>query len=77
MSNYTEGYICFNNADIQTVQWFRDQWRLWPKRVDERYTTNIGFLYGAYKACVEDGFIPMVSDQLASHFNQMEAMSYD
>ena len=47
--NESEGWICFRN-EPDTRAWFREQWKRWPERVDERYTTNISFLYGALMA---------------------------
>jgi len=44
--NQTEGYELYMSGDQESRDWFERQWQMWPKRADERNTTNLSFLYG-------------------------------
>ena len=66
--NQAEGLAHFATADDDTRLWFIDQWSMWPRRADQRKTTNISFLYGgvlAYRARYKTD--PAMSDDFRSH----------
>lgn len=61
-----DGRSCY--ADGDSRDWFERQWAAWPTRVDQRYTTNISFLYGGVLAFrAEHGRDPKMSRDFASH----------
>ena len=63
--NQNDGYALYADGDHKTRLWFLTQWRIWPKRADERFTTNISFLTGgvlAYRALNEGRDPPMSPD---------------
>jgi len=45
-----EGAACYKAADAETRKWFEQQWRIWPKRADEAFTTSLAFHHGAIQA---------------------------
>lgn len=64
--NEIDGANHYDDGGPKTRNWFERQWSAWPKRVDERYTTNISFLYGGVKAYrVEHGRDPELSEGMA------------
>lgn len=66
--NQLDGANHYADGDVAAKLWFARQWAAWPKRVDERYTTNISFLYGGLTAYrVEHGCEPKLSEQFASN----------
>lgn len=48
--NQNDGYALYADGDQATCVWFLKQWRIWPKRADEKNTTNISFLMGGVLA---------------------------
>lgn len=72
MGNVAEGKSCYLE-DPDTRQWFIKQWKHWPTRVDERYTTNISFLYGGILAYRElTGLEPEVSEDYSYSVKWMD-----
>ena len=70
-TNETEGRECWSKPEYRG--WFERQWFAWPKRVDERYTTNISFLYGGWLAYRDMfGCELVVSRDLRSHFDYLD-----
>ena len=68
MSNAFKGQHLYSIGDAETRDWFHRQWKIWPKRADERLTTNISLHYGgvlAYRA--EHDRDPEMSKDFASH----------
>jgi len=62
-----DGYVHYRD-DTDSRAWFEAQWRIWPKRADERYTTNISFHYGGVRAFREfHGREPELSREFSSH----------
>lgn len=45
--NEADGADCYLRGDKTTRDWFHRQWEMWPRRADERLTTNGSFHYGA------------------------------
>lgn len=71
--NREDGYNHWTNGGDEARDWFERQWRAWPKRVDERYTTNISFLYGGVLAyAAEHGEKPAMSDSFKSNVSYYE-----
>lgn len=68
--NYSDGYDYFGSCDKDGEEWLIKQWAEWPTRVDQRFTTNIAFLHGAYIA-YEQHYrrTPKTSKDLRSHFD--------
>lgn len=63
--NISEGRSLYLE-DKDSRPWFVKQWKHWPTRVDERYTTNISFLYGGILAYRElTNLEPEVSKEYA------------
>lgn len=64
--NEIDGANHYDDGDAAVRDWFERQWAAWPRRVDERYATNISFLYGGVKAYrVEYGRDPKLSEGMA------------
>lgn len=66
--NITTGQYLYAAGDAETKDWFHRQWQIWPKRADERLTTNIGLHYGGVLGYrIEHGRDPEMSKDFASH----------
>lgn len=63
--NAKTGQYLYATGDQETRDWFHKQWRIWPKRADERLTTNISLHCGGVVAyrIENDGRDPPMSDQ--------------
>ena len=71
--NEREGYDLYVDASPNVRGWFEAQWRIWPRRVDERHTTNLSFHYGAIRAYrKEHRQEPVVSSDLRSNINYLD-----
>jgi hypothetical protein len=76
LENDTEGQYLYAAGDAETREWFHKQWRLWPKRADERFTTNISFHYGGVKAFrIEHGCDPKLSRDFAGCVGSLDRLS--
>lgn len=63
-----EGFEAYVAATDELKEWFHRQWQIWPKRADERYTTNADFHYEAIQAHIEEfGSVPQISEELISY----------
>lgn len=68
MSNRSDGQYLYAAGDQETKDWFQRQWKIWPKRADERLTTNLSFHYGGIRAYrIDHGTDPEMSKDLASN----------
>lgn len=71
--NEAIGQKLYAVGDTETREWFERQWRIWPKRADERLTTNIAMHYGgvvAYRA--EHSSEPAMSRDFQSHVRWLD-----
>ena len=76
-NNVRDGIECFNtafwNRDSDTISWFEDQWKIWPKRARAENTTNISFLYGGLLAYrVFNIAEPELSSEYKTHVEWMD-----
>lgn len=68
--NEIDGNCLYATGDADTRAWFCRQWAIWPERADQRFTTNMSFLYGGVVAFrAEHGRDPKMSDQFAANIN--------
>jgi len=66
--NQADGTSEYTYGGSETQAWFERQWLIWPKRADERFTTNISFHYGGVLAFRKvKGRDPAMSADFASH----------
>lgn len=71
--NQTEGQEHYSSGDDKTKEWFHTQWKIWPKRADERFTTNMSFHYGGVLAYREEHKQePPMSEQFKSCVAQLD-----
>ena len=63
--NMMTGQALYASGDKETREWFHKQWLIWPKRADERLTTNISLHCGGVVAyrIENDGRDPLMSEQ--------------
>ena len=74
--NQTQGQYLYAVGDQEAKDWFHRQWKIWPKRADERLTTNISLHYGGilgYRA--EHGSNPEMSADLTSHISWLDSQT--
>lgn len=72
--NRLDGQYCYAAGDSETREWFHRQWKIWPRRADDRLTTNIGFHYGGVLAFrIEHGRDPEMSRDFKSHVDWHDA----
>jgi hypothetical protein len=66
--NQADGKRCYEEGDEETRAWFERQWTMWPRRADERHTTNLSFHYGGVLAFREaNGRDPKMSRDFLSN----------
>lgn len=73
VNNKTDGFEFYCTCDASGRNWFAEQWKRWPERVDQENTTNIMFLYGgvlAYRG--EHGRDPVMSDDYSVHVASLD-----
>ena len=72
--NRTDGATFHRLMNAGGKSWLTAQLAAWPTRVDPANTTNISFLYGAYRAWIGAGKpTPAVSKDLQEHFDYLES----
>lgn len=77
VDNQTEGQHLYAAGDEETRDWFHRQWKAWPKRVDERLTTNGSLHYGGLLAYrIERGEDPEMSDEFRIHVDVMDRFAH-
>jgi len=67
-SNRETGQRLYAMGGVETRAWFERQWAMWPRRADERLTTNLSLHHGgviAYR--LEHGKEPEMSRDFASN----------
>ena len=70
MDNEIDGYNFHKQCSDKDKQWFLEQWKRYPERVDLKATTNLAFLYGGLKAYREEHQEdPEMSRDFTSHVN--------
>lgn len=66
--NRREGEEHYRDGGDDARAWFERQWAIWPTRADERFTTNISFLYGGVVAYRDlNATEPALSRQFRGH----------
>ena len=71
--NQAEGQGLYRTGDPEMRGWFECQWRIWPRRADEKFTTNLSFHYGGVLAFRElHSREPLLSDQFREHVEWMD-----
>ena len=76
--NRTEGQYLYAAGDADTRAWFEKQWRIWPKRADERLTTNLSLHYGGVLAFrIEHEREPAMSPDFRSNVQWMDGNRRD
>jgi len=71
--NQIEGRYHYLAGTAKDREWFEWQWMIWPKRADERKTTNLSFLYGGvtgYRTLA--GRDPQTSADLRTHVDWLD-----
>lgn len=71
--NYNDGYNLYETGTMEQKDWFRKQWKIWPVRANERFTTNLSFHFGGIQAyrkekCKE----PELSEDLKSNIKWLD-----
>jgi len=77
MDNQTTGQHLYALGDKETREWFAKQWAIWPRRADERLTTNISLHYGGVVAyrIEHDGKNPPMSRSFATNVSVMDRLT--
>ncbi len=71
--NTATGRQLYAEGDAATRAWFERQWSIWPKRADERFTTNLSFHWGGVcRFREENGRDPVMSKQFAEGVRVMD-----
>lgn len=71
--NLIEGRNCYATGAPEQRAWFERQWRIWPERADQRYTTNLSFHHGGVQAFrAEHGREPAMSRDFRSNVEWLD-----
>jgi len=71
--NEEHGAYFYGIANENARLWLRRQLEIWPERADHNNTTNISFLYGAYRACTpQEQHDWKPSAELRVHFDALD-----
>lgn len=68
------GKYLYGVGDEETKKWFVDSWKVWPKRIDKRLTTNGSLHYGGllqYRL-ENDNVDPPMSESFRIHVKVMD-----
>lgn len=73
MGSKTEGRDHYINSP-NSRSWYHRQWKIWPERADDSYTTSLSFHYGGVMAYRElnEGKNPEMSGHLQANVEWLD-----